>query len=141
MDPGVLAAIIAALVGALGTYLAVVRRLSGKITTSAAEELWNESRSIREDLQTRNQFLTEKIDRCEARIEKLEADNRKLYLENGRLKDMIEQHEETIKVLREEVHDLREENRALRAENVALKGEATKLKKRVKELEDSNGTG
>lgn len=120
-----------ALVGPLLAYLATVRRLSGKISSSAAEDLWAESRSIREDLQARNAFLTDKIVALEKRIEDLEERNRALYKENGNLTRTVEGHERTIRALTDEVHDLHVENRRLRAEN-------ERLQTRVKELEDHN---
>lgn len=88
--------VLAALVGALGTYLVAARRLSGKITTSAASELWEESRAIRQDLESRNRFLVESLDRCRGRLDELELrldqqdqKNRDLRLENIELREKV----------------------------------------------------
>lgn len=131
MQTAALVAVIAALAGPLLTYLVAARRLSGKIATSDASDLWTESRSIREDYQRRIEELNAVVARCEKRIELLEDRNKALYLENGQLKRMIEEHEATIAELRLHVHRLGDENVALRDENV-------KLRKRVTELEAGN---
>lgn len=68
----------AGLVAPLLTYLGVVRKLSGKVATSDAAQLWEESRAIRKDLQERNQILHGIIDKCELRLERLEAKNEAL---------------------------------------------------------------
>jgi predicted RNase H-like nuclease (RuvC/YqgF family) len=130
----VLIALAAVILGPLLTYLAAVKRLSGKISTSAADDLWAESKDIREMLQGRNEFLDSKITRLEARIDDLEARNDALYLENGNLRRMIEEHELTIRELREETHHLRLENKRVHASE-------TRLRARVKELEDHNEHG
>jgi len=138
VDKAFLIALIGALAAPVLGYLAAVKKLSGKINTSEASELWAESKAIREDLFKRNEFLRGVLDKCEekinmleSRIDTLEAKNEALYLENGNLKRMIEEHEKTISELRDQVHDLSAENRALKEEN-------KKLKARVKEIEDAS---
>lgn len=121
-----------ALVGPLLAYLGAARKLSGKIATSEASDLWEESRAIRQDYQRRIEALTSSLEVCETRIDQLEERNQALYLENGNLKRMIEGHEATIKELREEMHQLRDENTLLKKENAALR-------KRVDELESNGG--
>lgn len=125
------AALVAAFLSPLIAYLGAYRRFSGKISSSAAEELWVESRAIRADLQVRNSFLSDKIASLEQRIDELEERNRQLYLENGELTRSVEAHERTIRALTDEVHELRVENGRLREENI-------RMKKRVKELEKHN---
>lgn len=131
MNPAVIIALIAAFLGPLVTYLVTARKFSGTITTSAAEDLWAESKSIRQDYQRRIEELNHVVASCQKRIGILEKRNDELYLENGNLKRMIEQHEETISELRSLVHDLSDENKALKLEN-------TNLKARVLELEEVN---
>jgi chromosome segregation ATPase len=60
-----LAGVLTALVSSLGAYLMAARRMSGRISTSSASDLWAESRSIREDYR-------EQIARRDARATKLE---------------------------------------------------------------------
>jgi cell division protein FtsB len=107
-------AIVAALVGPLLAYVAAARRLSGRIGTSEAGDLWEESRSIRQDYQRRIEELNRVVGDCAKRIDSLEERNAALFRENENLKYAVATHERTIK--------------KLTAENVALR-------KRVKELE------
>lgn len=117
----------AALVGALVAYLGTVRKLSGKVKTSDAAQLWEESRGMREEYRSRITELNDVIERCEARIVKLEQRNDELYAENGRLGRMIEQHEETIAELRLQVHRLAGENDQLKDENKSLRVRVAEL--------------
>lgn len=64
-----------AIVAAIGAYLAAVRKLSGTIATSTAEDLWAESREIRRDLAGRIGVLNELVDRQQKRIDELETEN------------------------------------------------------------------
>jgi chromosome segregation ATPase len=105
----------AALLAPLLTYLGVVRRLSGKVRTSVAAPLWDESRSIREDLTKRNEFLTQRVDDCGERINRLEkaADrldkvNDELRAENTALTRLVHAHEATIRLLQTDNKELRE---------------------------------
>lgn len=89
MDPAVIA-ILVALIGPIATYLVAVRQLSGKIKTSDASELWEESRSIREWSTGRIKDLTEQIRRLEARLDEVEMLNHALMEENIHLKELLE---------------------------------------------------
>jgi regulator of replication initiation timing len=130
VSPNVLA-ILGIIVGPLVAYIVAARKLSGKVATSEATDLWEESRSIREDYADRIKVLNEVVKRCEGRIDELEERNDKLYLENGNLKRILEEHEATIAELRQVVHRLSDENDRLRLDNTALR-------KRVTELEGSS---
>lgn len=88
MSPAAVAIIIA-LAAPVGAYLVAARRFSGKIKTSEAEELWAESRAIRQDSAERIKILNGIVERLEIRINSLEADNERLLryiaeLTNGR---------------------------------------------------------
>ena len=88
MSPTVLAAI-AAFAAPIGAYLVAARRFSGKIKTSEAEELWVESRSIRQDATMRISELNRVVERLETRVDSLEGENDRLRariaeLTNGR---------------------------------------------------------
>jgi hypothetical protein len=48
IDPAVTIAVLAAAIGPIGAYLVAARRLSGKINNSDAEQLWAESKAIRD---------------------------------------------------------------------------------------------
>jgi predicted RNase H-like nuclease (RuvC/YqgF family) len=96
----ILGGIVVALVGAIATYVAAARKLSGKIATSEAASLWEESRAIRDDYRQR-------LEKLENRVLELEKKNYELAAENVRL---LRQALETQTLLAE-----------LRAENERLK--------------------
>lgn len=81
MSPELGVALIAAVAGPLGGFLFAARKLSGKIKTSDAEDLWKESRSMRDTLNAT-------IDRLERRIAFLEESNLRLRSENW---DLVKQ--------------------------------------------------
>lgn len=54
-------AILAAIAAPLGAYLVAARRFSGRIESSDAKELWEESRSIRDWSQDRIKELTREV--------------------------------------------------------------------------------
>lgn len=60
IDP-VFGVVVAASVGAVGAYLAAAHRMSGKIGSTEAHDLWEESRSIRD-------WATARIDKCDEEI-------------------------------------------------------------------------
>jgi TolA-binding protein len=78
-----------AIVTALGAYLASVRRLSGKIGTSEAEDLWAESASMREDYRERLLLADQRIRVLEDKVAKLEDLNQLLNLDNRDLRAQL----------------------------------------------------
>jgi chromosome segregation ATPase len=78
-----------AIVTALGAYLASVRRLSGKIGTSEAEDLWVESASMREDYRGQLDLAQQRVQKLEARVDKLEDLNQLLSLDNRDLRSQL----------------------------------------------------
>jgi len=90
MNPALIIAISAAIIGPLLTYLSSARRLSGRITTSEAASLWQESSSIREDYRTQIKALNRIIARCESRITELEKINKELNRENNNLINVVD---------------------------------------------------
>jgi chromosome segregation ATPase len=64
-----LAPIVVALIAALGTYLGLVRRTSGKITTTEAGKLWEEATTLRG-------VYRDEIARLREEIEELEGEAR-----------------------------------------------------------------
>lgn len=78
-------ALVAAVAAPLVTYLVAARRFSGKIQSSDAEQLWLESRSIRDWSSKRIDDLNAHVGQLEGRIHALEGTNLGLVEENGRL--------------------------------------------------------
>lgn len=102
-----------ALVGILAApflgYLAAVRRLSGKINTSDANQLWAESKSIREDYREQIRRANEHIAVLEQRLDICDERNKKLVDENRELRIKILDYE----ALLERVNHLEVENARL----------------------------
>jgi predicted RNase H-like nuclease (RuvC/YqgF family) len=83
---------------ALGAWLVKARQLSGKIRTSEADELWAESRAMREEyrdrlhqIEQRNRDLEDRIERCEDANRLLDAGNRELRDLNAELENLLEE--------------------------------------------------
>lgn len=85
------AGVAAVVFGALGTYLAVVRKLSGKIATTDASELWKESAAIRADYRDQLAASAKRIADLEARVAQLERLNNQLERENFACRRAVEQ--------------------------------------------------
>lgn len=102
IDPAFGAVMVAA-ISALVTYLVAARGLSGKIKNSDAQELWAESRSIREWSTSRVKDLNEHVDELEKRLAIIEQANSELAKEN---RDMSR----TIYECRNEIHELQTAN-------------------------------
>jgi predicted RNase H-like nuclease (RuvC/YqgF family) len=83
---GALVPILAAVIAALAVYIEASRRLSGKINTSEAKSLWDESASIRKDYADRLAKSEERMAHQDERIGKLEERNNELARENLELK-------------------------------------------------------
>lgn len=98
IDP-VVGIVFSAIVAAIGTYLVSARTLSGKIKNSDAEELWAESRSIREWSTSRVKELNEHVEQLEQRLAAIELANSELAKENRA-------QSRTIYDLRNEIHGL-----------------------------------
>jgi uncharacterized protein HemX len=87
--------IVAAVAGALGAYLAVARKLSGRVSTTDANKLWDEAGSIRQDYRQQLADLREelaearadladaRIDLAQARRQIRELEDLVTYLRNG----------------------------------------------------------
>lgn len=87
IETPVLLGILAALFAPLAAYLVAVRQFSGKIESSAAADLWAESRAIRDWSQARISELNAVVRRLEERVYILEEENRKLFKETVVLED------------------------------------------------------
>jgi chromosome segregation ATPase len=71
------------------TYVVATRRMSGKIATSDATDLWKESADIRDDYRDRLQHANDRQVNLEARQAALEARNNELGRENVILQGQI----------------------------------------------------
>lgn len=65
--------LVVAIIAALGSYLVTARRMSGTIATSTAEDLWEESRSMRRDLNGRVRSLEAQLGEAQTKIESQSA--------------------------------------------------------------------
>lgn len=88
IDP-TLGGISVAAITALATYLVAARNLSGKIKNTDAQELWAESRSIREWSMERVKELDDHIRRLEDRLSEVEKRNTTLAEENRHLQEQL----------------------------------------------------
>jgi chromosome segregation ATPase len=139
MDP-VIGVIIAAMLGAMGSYLAVARKLSGKINTSDATELWNESRSIREWSADRIATLTSQVSELEHRVEVVEGYNLTLVTEKQKLLERIQELQtelvasrNTTAILTRQLNQADDHIEKLEQDIRALEG------KRRREVDEPNG--
>ena len=82
----VLAALLAAVVGPILSFLIAARRFSGKIETTEASDLWEESRAIRDWSMQRINALQGVVARLEARLEALELERDQLHREVNTLR-------------------------------------------------------
>lgn len=90
IDPGVTVAIVAAAIGPIGAYLIAARRMSGKIANSDAEQLWEESRAIREWSTNRINEYEADIDKLRKELSNLSSRFTALELENRELHNELE---------------------------------------------------
>lgn len=128
MDP-IVGAVLAAIVAGLASYLAAARKLSGKINTSDAAELWTESRSIREWSAERISALSTQVSELEHRIEVVEGYNLALVNEKQQLLQQIQEHmaalaasRETVATLTNQLNIENARNRELEEDIKALQG-------------------
>lgn len=77
------------LAGALAIYLTAIRKLSGRISTSEATDLWKESKAMRDDYREQLTAAEARTAALEARIVKLEARNSGLVQENVELREKV----------------------------------------------------
>lgn len=89
MNNGLIVALIIAVIGPLFAYLAAARKLSGKIETSEAADLWEEAARLRQEYKDEIRELREQLDNCSNEIKKMKEENKMLLGEVNRLKDAI----------------------------------------------------
>jgi septal ring factor EnvC (AmiA/AmiB activator) len=99
-------AVLAVIFAPLVAYIAASRKLSGKIGTSEASDLWTESKNIRDDYRTRIDQANMRQAELEARVAKLESQNNDLTRENLQLRNRIDVLERENAELKEQIADL-----------------------------------
>lgn len=127
MDRSTVLAIAALLVGALATYLGVVRRLSGRIKTTDASKLWDEATAMRREYREEIERMQKVINSLTTRLDEVEVVNGDLHLKNGELKKKLETQEREIEALKIQVGDLESHNQDLTKENRVLKARVSEL--------------
>jgi len=110
-----LLAVVAVLIAPLVGYLAASRRLSGKIATSDAEQLWAESKAIREDYRGQIISANKRVARLEERVVVLEQHNSDLSAENEELRKQVAEYKVKVQKLQARVTHLEAENDRLTA--------------------------
>lgn len=83
-------AVAAVLVAPLVGYLTASRRLSGKIGTSDATQLWDASESMRKEYRDDLAAANKRLAALEGRLATVEADNHELANENLLLKRQVD---------------------------------------------------
>lgn len=106
--------VVVAVVATLGSYLAASRRLSGRIATSEAASLWEESRSIREEYRERLAAAEARQAKLEERMADMEQLNLKLSRENSELKIRNRELVQLCERLQDKIDQLVRENRSLK---------------------------
>lgn len=103
-----------AVIGPLAAYITASRKLSGRIGTSEASQLWAESSKIRDDYRDRLAGTDKRQADLEARVATLEALNVELRRENVQQSQKVMEYESIIKELRTRLDALERENAELR---------------------------
>lgn len=106
MNVGLLTAVAAAIAGPLIAYLAAARKLSGKIDTSEASQLWEEARAIRGDYRQQLDAANLRVSQLEARIHDLEESRALLTIENRDLNAKLEQAKTELVTLKAKIASL-----------------------------------
>src|SRR5688572_19341345 len=108
MEPLEIAGLAVTLIGSMLGFLAIARRLSGKIATSEAGALWEAQETFRKDLAVQLLQRDERILSLEGRAAKVESSRFELQQENWELKRKQAACEETVTALQRELERLRE---------------------------------
>lgn len=98
MSVELLAAVAAVVLGPVVAYVTTTRKLSGKIRTTDADQLWVESRSIRDDYRDRLARAEHRVMEVETRMAEVERRNGQLERENVELTAKVRD-------LQQELHD------------------------------------
>lgn len=110
MDFGIIAALATALFGPVIAYLAAARRLSGRIDTSEAAQLWQEASNLRSEYKREIEELRGLVGKLRDRVLDLETKNEQLALENGELKLELIKVQKENRRLKARIEELEEIN-------------------------------
>lgn len=88
-----LVAIAAVVTAPLVAYVTASRRLSGKIGTSEAADLWAESKAMRDDYRDRADAAAKRIAELEGRVAKLEGELAECVRRSSALQSIVDGHE------------------------------------------------
>jgi chromosome segregation ATPase len=97
MNLSVLVPVLVAIIAPLGAYLLAARKMSGKVNTSDADQLWREAGSIRDDYRERLRISNERQTSLEERVARLEGQNTALVQENFDLKRKVNELESLVR--------------------------------------------
>lgn len=88
-NPVAVLTVAAALIGPAVTFLVAARRMSGRIATSDASDLWAEARDMRQDYRDRLAASEARAARVEERMAKLEDRHNECVKENKALRNEV----------------------------------------------------
>lgn len=94
-----IAAVIAAILGPIGAYLVAARKMSGKIGTSDADQLWAESKAIRDWSTDRMKAQEQEIQELRTEISRIAQRCTALEEENAQLRSELNTAHEHIATL------------------------------------------
>lgn len=104
IDPAVTVSVAAAALGPVGAYMVAARRLSGKISNSDAQQLWEESRAIRQwstdRLEAQDEEISElrkTVSSLTSRVSLLESEKLELQDELNRARRIISRNRTEMK--------------------------------------------
>jgi chromosome segregation ATPase len=106
--PTWLLTVIGVLVAPIVSYIAAAKKFSGRINTTEADALWQESASIREDYRSQLAARDRRIEALEARVAKFEEEEDRLVRENLNLVHKIESQVAKLTRYEEQINDLLE---------------------------------
>jgi chromosome segregation ATPase len=104
--PTWLLTVIGVLVAPIVSYIAAAKKFSGRINTTEADALWQESASIREDYRSQLAARDRRIEALEARVAKFEADEDRLVRDNLNLTHTVESQIAKLTRYEERINDL-----------------------------------
>lgn len=122
MELQIIVPLLIAMVAPLGAYLLAARRMSGKVDTSTATELWSEARAIRSDYREQLGMAADRTRQLEERVAKLEGQNNDLVMENLALKTKVVALETLVEAQRGTIAGLEETIERLEATITRLEG-------------------
>lgn len=114
----VLGPLIGAFLGPIFAYLVAARRFSGKISTSDASSLWEESGKLRAEYKEEMNELRAITFRLRERVEDLEDKNDTLALENGELRAEVSRLKHENRELKARIEELEREQHIPKSEGV-----------------------